>query len=69
LDAACRVASAFGDPAYRTVRNILEKGLEGQASLPLPSSTATAAAAAFLHGPEQLFAVETNSPERKDSHG
>jgi transposase len=69
LDSACRVAIAFGDPAYRTVRNILEKGLEGQAPLPLPSSTSAADAAAFLHGPEQLFAVEANSPERKDPHG
>jgi transposase len=69
LDAACRVAVAFDDPAYRTVRNLLEKGLEGQEPLPLPNSTSAADAAAFLHGPEQLFATEADSPERKDPNG
>jgi hypothetical protein len=69
LDAACRVAIAFGDPAYRTVRNLLEKGLEGQAPLPLPNSSSAAEVAAFLHGPQRLFTAETNTPERKDSHG
>ena len=29
LDAACQLALAFGDPAYRTVRNLLEKGSGG----------------------------------------
>ena len=79
LDAACRVALAFSDPAYRTIRNLLQKGLEGQAPLPLPSSAAHNVSA-YLHGPEQLFAVNLaaegerstpafpQTPERKNSH-
>ena len=67
LDAACQVALAFGDPAYRTVRNLLDKGLEGQTPLPLTDRVAKSAGA-YLHGPEKLFA--TNQPEeRKDHHG
>lgn len=55
---ACQLALAYGDPAYKTVRNILHKALEGQSPLPLPTASATAAAAgAYLHGPEQLFAA------------
>jgi transposase len=80
LEAACQVAFAFGDPAYRTVRNLLEKGLEGQSPLPIPSSQAANRAPAYLHGPEQLFAsdlvgevhprdeVPLTLCERKDSH-
>ncbi|MDO8670365.1 MAG: IS21 family transposase [Dehalococcoidia bacterium] len=36
LDAACARANAFGDPSYRTVRNILEKGLEARTKTRLP---------------------------------
>jgi len=62
VNAACQLALAYGDPAYKTVRNILHKALEGQNPLPLPDGSATAAAAgAYLHGPEQLFAAETLS--------
>ncbi len=80
LDAACQVASAFGDPAYRTVRNILEKGLEGQTPLPLPGNSAAHNVPAYLHGPEQLFALDlaaeeepqagtqTHVAERKNTH-
>lgn len=80
LEAACRVAYAFGDPAYRTVRNLLEKGLEGQAPLPLPTPQAANPVPAYLHGPEQLFASDPVAEvhprdedplptcERKDSH-
>jgi transposase len=80
LNVACEVAVAFGDPAYRTVRNLLEKGLEGQSPLPLASRSAAHSAAAYLHGPEQLFApdsaggtprmdeLDSYTPERKDSH-
>jgi transposase len=74
LDAACRVAFAFGDPAYRTVRNILQKGLEGQVPLPLPQGSSAPSTPAYLHGPEQLFASEPTAPakvplsERKEHH-
>lgn len=64
LDAACRVAVAFGDPAYRTIRNLLEKGLEGQDPLPL-ANTASRTAGAYLHGPEHLFDPLNLSEERK----
>jgi hypothetical protein len=67
LDAACQVALAFGDPAYRTVRNLLDKGLEGQPPLSLTDHTAKSAGA-YLHGPERLFATN-QLEERKDHHG
>ena len=51
LDAACARANAFGDPSYRTVKNILEKGLDQQMTLPLPIATA----GAFLRGPQELL--------------
>jgi hypothetical protein len=53
LEAACQRALAFGDPAYRTVKTILERGLEGQeeaSALPLLP------AGAFLLGPQELLA-------------
>jgi len=56
LDAACHRALAFGDPAYRTVKTILERGLEGkeeEEAVALPLLTA----GAFLHGPEELLAA------------
>jgi transposase len=65
LDAACRVALAFGDPAYRTVRNLLEKGLEGQSPLPLADS-ASKTVGAYLHGPNHLFDTPNPSEERKE---
>ena len=54
LEAACQRALAFGDPAYRTVKTILERGLEGQeeaSALPLLT------AGAFLRGPQELLAA------------
>ena len=67
LDAACQVALAFGDPAYRTVRNLLDKGLEGQSPLPLADGAAKSVGT-YLHGPEKLF-TSSQPAERKDHHG
>ena len=71
LNAACQVALAYGDPAYQTVRNILHNAREGQNPLPWPDrSDATATAGAYLHGPEQLLALNNAPPqEREDHHG
>jgi hypothetical protein len=65
LDAACRVATSCGDPAYRTVRNLLEKALEGQSALPWSAGRAEKNAGAFLHGPDQLFDPSITTAERK----
>ncbi|WP_329303967.1 hypothetical protein OG410_41865 [Streptomyces sp. NBC_00659] len=53
LEAACRKAVAVGDPSYHTVKGILVAGTETD---PEPE-TGDAGAAAFLHGPEGLFAA------------
>jgi transposase len=53
LEAACRKASAAGDPSYRTIRNILAAGLE---DIDADRPTGDAGAPAFLHGPDGLFA-------------
>ena len=56
LNAACERALAFDDPAYRTVRRILEQALEGHAQeRPETASGPESSAGAYLHGPEQLF--------------
>ncbi len=52
LEAACGKAITVGDPSYRTVKGILTAGTETE---PLPPSTGDGGAAAFLHGPAQLF--------------
>lgn len=52
LNAACARANAFGDPSYRTVRNILDQGLDDQPTLfgiPKPPTPA------FLRGVAGLF--------------
>jgi hypothetical protein len=54
LEAACRKAITVGDPSYRTVKGILVAGTETD---PEPD-TGDAGAAAFLHGPEGLFAAD-----------
>ena len=54
LEAACAKAAAAGDPSYRTVKGILAAGTE---SSPAAAPTGDGGAAAFLHGPEALFAV------------
>ena len=51
LNNACARANAFGDPAYRTVKTILEKDLDKQQILFEPARIA----GAFLRGPEDLF--------------
>jgi len=51
LNAACARANAFGDPGYRTVKNILEKGLDRDNH----NEPAPVTAGAFLRGPEELL--------------
>jgi hypothetical protein len=53
LNAACRRALAFGDPGYRTIKSILERGLDQQ---PEPPPVQQRFAGAFLRGPKALFA-------------
>ncbi|MFD3355743.1 hypothetical protein [Streptomyces fradiae] len=55
LEAACTKATAVGDPSYRTIKGILIAGTETD---PEPE-TDDAGAAAFLHGPEGLFAASS----------
>jgi len=54
LDAACVRALAFGDPSYRTVKTILERGLDQQ---PEPVPVQQRLAGAFLRGPAELLAT------------
>jgi len=64
LDSACLRALSFGDPGYRTVKTILERGLErkGEALTPSP-----AVAGAFLRGPGEILASLALSKEvRRD---
>jgi len=51
LESACARANAFGDPAYRTVKNILERGLDKEPLVFEPARPA----GALLHGPDELF--------------
>jgi hypothetical protein len=53
LEAACAKAAAAGDPSYRTVKGILAAGTE---DMPVTSPAGDGGAAAFLHGPDVLFA-------------
>jgi hypothetical protein len=57
LEAACAKAAAAGDPSYRTVKGILAAGTEGT---PVPNPAGDGGAAAFLHGPDALFAADGN---------
>ena len=52
LERACAKAIAVGDPTYRTIKGILAAGREAD---PPPPATGDGGAAAFLHGPSQLF--------------
>jgi hypothetical protein len=61
LEAACARAAAAGDPSYRTVKGILAAGTE---QLPVPAPAGDGGAAAFLHGPDALFAVGNVVPLR-----
>ena len=54
LEAACAKAAAAGDPSYRTVKGILAAGTEQPRSA---SPAGDGGAAAFLHGPQALFAA------------
>ena len=54
LEAACAKAAAAGDPSYRTVKGILAAGTE---AAPVPAPAGDGRAAAFLHGPDALFAA------------
>lgn len=53
LNAACARALAFGDPGYRTIRTILERGLDRQTD---PPPVQQRLAGAFLRGPSGLLA-------------
>jgi hypothetical protein len=55
LEAACAKAAAAGDPSYRTVKGILAAGTE---ATPAAAPAGDGGAAAFLHGPQALFAAE-----------
>lgn len=59
LNAACARANVFGDPSYRTIKNILEKGLDRE----LATAAPLVAAGAFLRGPEELLSPLTYSEE------
>jgi transposase len=54
LEAACATAIAAGDPSYRTVKGILAAGTEQTTP---GTSSGDGGAAAFLHGPDALFAA------------
>ncbi|WUN21655.1 hypothetical protein OHA74_52880 [Streptomyces phaeochromogenes] len=64
LEAACRKAIMVGDPSYRTVKGILVAGTETD---PEPD-TGDAGAAAFLHGPEGLFAADIRAQTLVELH-
>ncbi len=63
LEAACTRALTVGDPSYRTIKGILIAGTEID---PEPMTSGDAGAAAFLHGPDQLFANTTTPPDIAD---
>lgn len=68
LDAACQRALAFGDGSYKTIANILNKGLETQMALPLDTTKANAARA-HLHGPQELFSnLNLNQNNIEEDH-
>jgi len=53
LERACARAIEVGDPSYRTIKGILAARTEAG---PAPEPTGDGGAAAYLHGPSQLFA-------------
>jgi transposase len=67
LNAACQRALAFGDPSYRTVRTILQKGLEGQLALPM-AQTSVPTAGAYLHGPGALLSPHIYQSRQEEVH-
>lgn len=64
LEAACAKAISVGDPSYRTIKGILVAGTETD---PEPD-TGDAGAAAFLHGPEGLFAASIPTQTSVERH-
>lgn len=52
LNAACLRACSYGDPGYRTIKNILEKGLD---RFPLEAAEPDSQVPAYLHGQEQFI--------------
>jgi hypothetical protein len=56
MEQACARANAFGDPRYRTVKTILERGLDMELLLSEPPRIA----GAFLRGPDELFCSMRN---------
>ena len=65
LDAACQRALAYGNPHYRTIKTILEKGLEPHAAEPMPP--AIASVGAYLRGPEGLLGLTTTTVAKEIS--
>ncbi|GAC1459881.1 MAG: hypothetical protein PVSMB4_19000 [Ktedonobacterales bacterium] len=59
LDAACQRALAYGNPHYRTIKTILEKGLDPQLAEPVP--TPITSVGAYLRGPEGLLGLTTTT--------
>jgi transposase len=58
LNAACARASAFGDPRYLTIKNILAAGLDQQpGQVPFLPPDRPTQAGAFLRGPEAFAAA------------
>ena len=52
LEAACRRALHFDDPAYRTIKRILRQGLE---DAPLPDPVSTPPATTFTRPPDEIL--------------
>lgn len=61
LQAGCARARSFGDPSFRTIRGILERGLDQAASVTTSRATL---AGAFLRGPDALVPA----PVGRDTH-
>jgi hypothetical protein len=59
LDAACQRALAYGNPHYRTIKTILEKGLDPLLAEPAPPPIASIGA--YLRGPEGLVGLTTTT--------
>ncbi len=62
VDAACRLAIDVGDPTYRTVKGILAAGTENSE----PPEPAANTGPAHLHGPNRLFAVDSDDNDDND---
>ena len=65
LDGACQRALAYGNPRYRTIKTILEKGLDPQLVEPAPP--AIASIGAYLRGPEGLLGLTTTTVAKEIS--